>query len=75
MQAFNLLNHANYYVANGNGVSAIQYAPIGDTCGNPDNPQANQLCGLVPATDFGSLQRVNALNPPRVLQFVVKYSF
>ena len=75
VQAFNLLNHANYYVANGNGVSAIQYAPIGDTCGNPDNPQANQLCGLVAATDFGSLQRVNALNPPRVLQFVVKYSF
>jgi hypothetical protein len=74
-QAFNLLNHANYYVANGNGVSAIQYSPIGDTCGNPANPQAHQLCGLVPTADFGALQRINALNPARVLQFVMKYSF
>lgn len=70
VHAFNLLNHANYYVANGNGVNAVQYTPIGDGCGVPD-----QRCGLVPAAGFGTLQRINALNGPRVLQFVVKYSF
>jgi hypothetical protein len=70
LQAFNLLNHANYYVANGNGVNAVQYTPIGNGCG-----QADELCGLVPAANFGALQRINALNPARVLQFVVKYSF
>ena len=78
VQAFNLLNHANFYVQNGNGVNQIQYLPFGDTCGNPDNPQANQTCYLVPnngANGFGSLQRINALNGPRVLQFAVKYSF
>ncbi len=70
VQAFNLLNHANYYVANGNGVNAIQYTPIGDSCG-----QDGGTCGLVPNSDFGSLQRINALNGPRVLQVAVKYSF
>ena len=30
VQAFNVLNHANYYVQNGNGVNAIQYLPFGD---------------------------------------------
>ncbi len=78
VQAFNLLNHANFYVQNGNGVNQIQYTPFGATCGNPDNPQANQTCYLVPnngANGFGSLQRINALNGPRVLQFAIKYSF
>jgi hypothetical protein len=78
VQAFNLLNHANYYVQNGNGVNAIQYTPFGETCGNPDNPQTNQTCYLVPnsgSNGFGTLQRINALNGPRVLQFAVKWSF
>jgi hypothetical protein len=78
VQAFNVLNHANYYVQNGNGVNAIQYTPFGDTCGNPDNPQVNQTCYLVPnngTNGFGTLQRINALNGPRVLQFAVKWSF
>jgi hypothetical protein len=78
VQAFNVLNHANYYVQNGNGVNAIQYSPFGETCGNPDNPQANQTCYLVPnngASGFGTLQRINALNGPRVLQFAIKWSF
>ena len=78
VQAFNALNHANYYVQNGNGVNAIQYAPFGDTCGNPDNPQINQTCYLVPNNGthgFGTLQRINALNGPRVLQFAVKWTF
>jgi len=68
MQAFNLLNHANYYVQNGNGVNAVQYLPFGENCGNPDNPQTNQTCYLVPNTGtngFGSLQRINSLNGPR----------
>ena len=68
MQAFNLLNHANYDVQNGNGVNAVQYLPFGENCGNPDNPQTNQTCYLVPITGtngFGSLQRINSLNGPR----------
>jgi hypothetical protein len=38
----------------------------------------NQICGLVPNNGdngFGSPQRINALNGPRVLQFAVKYNF
>ena len=73
VQAFNLLNHANYYVQNGNGVQQVQYRPFGDTCG--DSTTTDQLCGLVPNTNFGSLQRINALNGPRVLQFSLKYNF
>jgi hypothetical protein len=76
VQAFNLLNHANYYVQNGNGVNQVQYTPFGDTCG--DGTSTDQLCGLVPNNGthgFGSLQRINALNGPRVLQFSLKYSF
>ena len=69
-QAFNLLNHPNYYLANGNGVNAIQYSPIGDDCGHDGG-----VCGLVPNSNFGSLQRINALNGPRILQFSLKYSF
>jgi hypothetical protein len=78
VHAFNVFNHANYYVQNGNGVNATQYTPFGDTCGNPDNPQINQRCYLVPnngVNGFGTLQRINALNGPRVLQFAVKWSF
>lgn len=76
VQAFNLLNHANYYVQNGNGVNQTQYRPFGDTCG--DGHSTDQLCGLVlnsGENGFGSLQRINALNGPRVLQFAVKYNF
>jgi hypothetical protein len=78
MQAFNLLNHANYYVQNGNGVNAVQYLPFGESCGNPDNPQTNQTCYLVPNTGtngFGSLQRINSLNGPRVLQLALRWNF
>jgi hypothetical protein len=75
-QAFNLLNHANYYVQNGTGVNAIQYSPFGRTCG--DGHSRNQTCYLAPNTGsggFGTLNVINALNGPRVLQFAVKYSF
>jgi hypothetical protein len=74
VQAFNLLNHANYYVQNGNGVNPIQYEPYGTTCG--DGQTIHQTCYLVPNTgQFGRLTIVNALNGSRVLQFAFKYSF
>jgi hypothetical protein len=76
VQAFNLLNHANFYVQNGNGVNAIQYAAMGATCG--DGQSQNQTCYLVPNSGpgaFQTLQIINALNGPRVLQFSLKYNF
>jgi len=72
-QAFNLLNHANYYVQNGNGVSQIQYEPFGSTCG--DGQSQNQQCYLVPQQQFGTLLVINALNGPRVLEFALKWNF
>jgi hypothetical protein len=78
VQAFNLFNHANFYVQNGNGVNQVQYLPFGESCGNHDNPQTQQTCYLMPnngANGFGSLQRIDALNGPRVLQFAVRYNF
>ena len=75
-QAFNLLNHANYYVQNGAGVNPIEYRPFGSTCG--DGRSANQTCYLVPNTGaggFGTLQVISALSGPRVFQFAIKWSF
>jgi hypothetical protein len=75
-QAFNVLNHANYYVQNGTGVNPVQYSPFGSTCG--DGQSLNQTCYLTPSTGpggFGTLQVINALNGPRVFQFAVKWSF
>jgi hypothetical protein len=75
-QAFNLLNHANYYVQNGTGVNAVQYSAFGSNCG--DGQTLNQTCYLTPNTGsggFGTLNVINALNGPRVMQFAVKYSF
>jgi hypothetical protein len=57
-QAFNLLNHANYYVQNGNGVDAVQYAPTGPTCG--DGQTLKQTCYLIP-TQVSELFRRSAL--------------
>jgi hypothetical protein len=73
VQAFNLFNHANYYVQNGNGANPLQYQPVGKNCG--DGLSQNQTCYLVPESGFGSLQIINALNGPRVLQFAFKYIF
>jgi hypothetical protein len=73
VQAFNLLNHANYYVQNGNGVNALQYQPTGSNCG--DGVSQTQTCYLVPEAGFKTLQVINALDGPRVLQFAFKYSF
>jgi hypothetical protein len=75
-QAFNLLNHANYYVQNGTGVNSIQYTPFGSTCGDGQSP--NQTCYLAPnagSGGFGTLTTINSLNGPRVLQFALKYTF
>lgn len=72
-QVFNLANHANYYVQNGNGVNQVQYMPTGSTCG--DGASAAQTCYLVPEAGFKTLQVINALNGPRVLQFAFKYRF
>jgi outer membrane receptor protein involved in Fe transport len=75
-QAFNLFNHANYYVQNGAGVNQFQYSPNGPNCG--DGQTVNQTCYLIPETGpggFGTLQSINALNPPRVLQVAFAYRF
>jgi hypothetical protein len=72
-QVFNLANHANYYAQNGNGVKQVQYAPLGSTCGDGVSPA--QTCYLVPEAGFRTLQVINALNGPRVLQFAFKYRF
>jgi hypothetical protein len=78
---FNIANHANYYVQNGTGVSANQYSaadfgnnPDGSTnCG--DGVTLDQHCYLVPATGFGTLQIINYQNPPRIMQFALKWTF
>ena len=72
-QAFNLFNRANFYVQNGNGVNAIQYNPIGTTCG--DGMTLNQLCYLVPNPDFGTHQSISQQHGPRIFQFALLYHF
>jgi len=76
VQAFNLFNHANYYVQNGDGVNQLQYNPVGSTCG--DGMTANQTCYLVPNTgsgNFGTLQEISPNGLPRILQFSVRLTF
>jgi hypothetical protein len=75
-QAFNLFNHANYYVQNGNGVNQIQYNPVGTTCG--DGIHTDQTCYLVPNSgpgNFGALQEISPDGLPRVLQFSARFTF
>jgi hypothetical protein len=75
-QAFNLFNHANYYVQNGDGINQIQYNPIGATCG--DGMSLNQTCYLVPNSgpgNFGTLQEISPNGLPRVLQFSARFRF
>jgi len=76
VQAFNLFNHANYYVQNGDGNNPLQYNPIGTNCG--DGATLNQTCYLVPnsgAGNFGTLQEIHPDGLPRVLQFSAKFTF
>jgi hypothetical protein len=42
VQVFNLFNHANYYVQNGDGIDPLQHNPIGSNCG--DCMTLNQTC-------------------------------
>ena len=75
-QVFNLFNHANWYVQNGNGINQIQYNPIGTTCGDGMTP--TQTCYLIPNSGsgkFGSLQEISPNGLPRVLQFSVRFTF
>jgi hypothetical protein len=76
VQAFNLFNHANYYVQNGNGVNQLQYNPIGSNCG--DGATLNQTCYLVPNSgpgNYGTLQEINPAGLPRSLQFSIRFMF
>jgi len=76
VEAFNLFNHANYYVQNGDGINQLQYNPIGTNCG--DGATLNQTCYLVPnsgAGNFGSLQEISPNGLPRVLQFSARFTF
>jgi hypothetical protein len=75
-QAFNLFNHPNYYVQNGDGINQIQYNPFGSNCG--DGMTLNQTCYLVPNSgpgNFGALQEITPNGLPRVLQFSVRFTF
>jgi hypothetical protein len=75
-QAFNLFNHANYFVQNGDGINSLQYNPIGQHCG--DGTTVNQTCYLVPNSgpgNFGTLQEISPNGLPRVLQFSARFTF
>jgi Carboxypeptidase regulatory-like domain/TonB dependent receptor len=75
-QVFNLLNHANWYVQNGDGVNQYQYNPYGANCG--DGTSQNQTCYLVPNTgpgNFGTFQEVSPNGLPRAFQFSARFSF
>ncbi len=76
VQAFNLFNHANYYVQNGDGINQLQYNPIGTNCG--DGMTQNQQCYLVPNSgpgNFGSFQEISPDGLPRALQFSARFTF
>jgi hypothetical protein len=75
-QAFNLFNHPNWYVQNGDGINQLQYNPIGRNCG--DGISSNQTCYLVPNSgpgNYGTLQEVSPNGLPRVLQFSARFTF
>jgi hypothetical protein len=75
-QAFNLFNHANYYVQNGDGINQLQYNPIGSNCG--DGMSTNQQCYLVPNSgpgNFGTFGEISPNGLPRVLQFSARFTF
>jgi len=76
VQAFNVFNHANYYVQNGNGINQLQYNPISTNCG--DGATLNQTCYLMPNSgpgNFGALQEISPSGLPRVLQFAARFTF
>jgi hypothetical protein len=75
-QAFNVFNHANYYVQNGDSINQLQYNPIGSNCG--DGFHTNQQCYLVPNSgpgNFGTFGEISPNGLPRVLQFSARFTF
>jgi hypothetical protein len=75
-QAFNLFNHANYYVQNGDGINQLQYNPVGPNCG--DGATRYQTCYLVPNSGTGNFEALQEISPnglPRVLQFSARFTF
>ena len=72
-QVFNLFNHANFLVQNGQGINPVQYNPIGPNCG--DGATLIQTCYLVPNPSFRTLQSISQLNGPRVFQFGLNWEF
>jgi hypothetical protein len=75
-QVFNLFNHANYFVQNGDGINQLQYNPIGTNCG--DGVSLNQTCYLVPNSgtgNFGAWQEISPNGLPRVFQFSARFTF
>jgi hypothetical protein len=75
-QAFNLFNHANFFVQAGAGINQTEFNASGATCG--DNKTLNQTCILAPNSGpggFGTLQSINQLNGPRTFQFAFRYRF
>jgi hypothetical protein len=76
VEAFNLFNHANFYVQNGDGINQLQYNPIGTNCG--DGHSLNQTCYLVPNSgpgNFGTYQEISPNGLPRALQFSLRFVF
>jgi hypothetical protein len=76
VQVFNLFNHANFYVQNGDGINQLQYNPIGTNCG--DGATLNQTCYLVPNSgpgNFGTYQEISPNGLPRALQFSLRLAF
>lgn len=74
VQAFNLFNHANFFVQNGGGVvSANQFTPVGPTCG--DGVSLNQQCFLIPQAGFPTFNQISELNGPRILQAAFYWKF
>jgi hypothetical protein len=72
-QVFNLFNHANFLVQNGQGINPVQYNPIGPNCG--DGATLIQTCYLVPNPSFRTLQSISQLNGPRTFQFGLNWEF
>lgn len=76
VQVFNLFNHANFFVQNGDGINQLQYNPIGTNCG--DGVSLNQTCYLVPNSgpgNFGTLQEISPNGLPRAVQFSARFTF
>jgi len=76
VEVFNLFNHANFYVQNGDGINQLQYSPIGTNCGDGQSP--NQTCYLVPNSgsgNFGTHQEISPFGLPRAFQFSLRFAF